>query len=902
MSWIPDRYRELRAALRGARVEPDLTEEFENHIQMRTEENIVSGMSPDDARRDAVRRFGDLDSYRRETRVIDERIVRDRRRTDSLDALRREMRSALRSLVRNPGFSLIALLTLSLGIGATTAIFTMLDRVALAPLPYTEPGRLVVLASPVPGVKADAVWGLSAAEFFYFKRQSRALESLGGWSSGKVTVSGNGSAERVPAAFVSASMMNVLQFRPVAGRMLIDEDNRPKAPSVAVLSYDYWQRRLGGDPQIVGKAIDISSRSVQIVGVLGRGQELPYERVGLWLPLELDIDAQPVNAHYLSAIGRLTPNATVEQASAELAGFTKRLPELFPTAYSDKFMTETRFSTRVTGLRDDLIGDLGKRLWILLGSVSLVMLIAFANVANLFLVRSEGRRREVAIRSALGAVRGHLAWHFLTESLTLTTVAGVCALALAYAGLKMMLALAPADLPRVGDVHLAWSSVAFTALVSLGAGVLFGVLPLTGGAGGGGDVMTLREGGRGMTSSRRQHLVRGVLVAAQTALALVLLVASALMLQSFRNLRGVRPGFVATGLLTARIDLPYARYQTYEKVERFQRDLLARAGAISGVTSAASGSDIPLDGYGGCAAIFAEGDAEQKSEEKGCVTTLTSTPGYFATLGIPVRGREPTWSDVESHSGAVVITKALATRLWPGKDPIGRGIRGNGSTPPFYRVVGVADDFRGIALDKPVIEGAFYPLMPIPGADLWSPPRSMSIVLRTTSPHPELLTASLRRVVSELDPNVPLGDVRTMETVVARSMTRLSFTMMLLGVAASMALVLSAVGIYGVISYIVGRRRGEIGIRVALGARSAQVGAMVVAQSVKLAAAGVVAGLLGSLAVTRVMRSVLFDVSPTDPLTLVSVSALMLLLAAVASYIPARRATRVSPVEALRSE
>ncbi|MDQ6831200.1 MAG: ABC transporter permease, partial [Gemmatimonadota bacterium] len=497
---------------------------------------------------------------------------------------------------------------------------------------------------------------------------------------------------------------------------------------------------------------------------------------------------------------------------------------------------------------------------------------------------------------------GHLAWHFLTESLTLTALAGVCALALAYAGLKLMLSLAPADLPRLDEVHLAWTSVAFTAIVSLGAGGLFGLLPLTSVGRGGEDVTTLREGGRGMTSSRRQHAVRGTLVAAQTALALVLLVASGLMLQSFRNLRGVRPGFDARGLLTARIDLPYARYQSYEKVEQFQRELLARAGALTGVKSAASGSDIPLDGYNGCATIYAEGDVDGKSTERGCVTTTSTTPGYFATLGVPIRGREPSWSDVENRTGAVVITKALATRLWPGQDAIGRGIRGNGGTPPYYRVVGVADDIRGIALDKPVIEAAFYPLLPIPGAQLWSPQRSMSIVVRTTSSRPELLTPSLRRIVSELDPNVPLGEVRTMETVVARSMTRLSFTMMLLGVAASMAMVLSAIGIYGVISYIVGRRRGEIGIRVALGARAGQVGAMVVAQSVKLAAAGVVAGLIGSLAVTRVMRSVLFEVSPTDPLTLGGVSALMLLLAAGASYIPARRATRVNPVEALRSE
>ena len=832
---------------------------------------------------------------------------------DIADSLKREIGRAIRSLARSPGFTAIVILTLALGIGATTAIFAMLDRVVLHALPYVDSDRLVWLDSPVPGVGPTKRWGLSTAGFFDFQKNAHTLENVAALMPTRMIITGKRAAERVPAAQVSASIFDVLRLRPMLGRALTPSDNLPNAQPVTLVSYNYWKTRLNGAPNVVGSMITVNTIPVQIVGVMGSDATIPdvtSPNVDLWIPAELDPGARPENHHYLPVVARLAKAATVTSAQAELAQITKRFPLLFPTAYSEGFLKESGFTTAATPLRARTIGDISTRLWILLGAVALVLIIACGNVANLFLVRAEARQREIAIRSALGARRGDLAWHYFTETMLLALVGGAAALVLAAAGLHVMVALAPPDLPRMNEVQLGWLGVLFTIAVSIAAGALFGALAL-GASGSNGDAAILREGGRGMTSSRRQHFTRGALVVAQTALALVLLASAGLMLQSLQNLRNVSLGFDPSNTLTAELSLPAARYQTAEQVETFYHELLTRAGAIPGVQAVGAGEVVPLGpstdgtaigGFTGCSGVAIENPGADRGKSAGCIGTKTVTPGYFRTLGIKIRGIEPSWTDVESRTAGVVVTKALAERLWPGQDAIGKGIKSGGSRPPFYRVVGVSEDIRGASLSDPPTEQVFFPLLPIPKTYLEGPVTTMTVLLRSVGLPPATLTSSLRHVLENMDPDVPLGNVRPMEDIIARSMIRLSFTMTLLAISAAMALILSAIGIYGVISYIVGRRRGEIGIRMALGAHASRVGTLVVRQSVQFAAIGIVIGIVATLLITRVLSSVLFGVSPTDPTTLIVVSIVMMLIAVLASYVPAQRAMSVDPVEALRAD
>jgi len=647
---------------------------------------------------------------------------------------------------------------------------------------------------------------------------------------------------------------------------------------------------------VVGRVLTIDAHPAEVVGVLTPGENLPEIRAGIWSALALDPNAHFVNEHYLEVIGRLRAQSTIAGARADLARLTARFPDVLPTVYSPSFMEKYHFVVHVVSLRDSVIGNVARTLWMLLAAVGLVLIIACANVVNLFLARVEARRREVAIRTALGAGRSHLAWHYLAESLVLGLVAGACALALAYAALHVMLAMAPSSLPRLSEVHLGWRSAVFTAVMSVGAGILFGVIPL---AHAGVDVATLRDSTRGMTASRRRHAIRGMLVIGQVALALVLLAAAGLLLQSFRNLRQVRPGFDPTGVLAVDVALPYSRYGSYEAVSTFYHQLQTRIAALPGVVSAGATTALPLrDGGGMCSTIYAEGRVATGAVP--CLPVPRVAPGYFRTMGITVRGSTPTWDDVEHHTAGVVVSRALAARIWPGEDPIGKGVN-SGGRPPFYRVVGVAEDVRADGLEQPPLEEVYYPVQPIPGRSLWAT-QEMTVVVRTRTVQPEQLTAAIRRTVAGLDSSVPIGNVQTMKQVVARSMNDTSFILLLLGVAGGMALLLSAVGIYGVIAYIVGQRRPEIGVRMALGASAARVGGQVVLQSLRLAAVGVALGLLGAVAVTRLLRSMLFEVSATDPFVLSAVALLLVAIAALASYVPARRAAHVDPVEALRAE
>jgi putative ABC transport system permease protein len=836
---------------------------------------------------------------------------------DYMDAVRREATLAARTLLRSRGFTFVATLTLALGLGATTAIFSLLDRIVLQPLPFSEPEQLVSITHPVqgPGMPTGKEWGMSSAGYFYFRQQSRTLTNLGAYTTWSSNVIADGHAERTQVAAVTATLLNTLRIRPVLGRLITEDDDKPGLPSVAMLGYDTWMQRFGGDPTVIGKTIEIEGFRAQIIGVTDRNANIPAvslfaERQGnqrfkaeMWIPLNLD-PAQVMNSHPYMVVGRMRVGATVDDVRRELTPLVQRFPELFPRAYSKSFLEQYHFGLAVMQERDRVIGPAGRVLWLALGAAGFVLVIAWANVANLFLVRLEARRRATAIRTALGAERSHLAIHFLSESLLVTLVAGVAGFVLAALALRLVIATAPGSIPRLDEVSLDWRAVAFTLGISIVAGLVFGLLPSRGtGAFG----IVLRESTRSSTASKARRGIRNVLVVSQIALALVLLASAGLLVRSVMRLRDVRPGFEPRGVLAIDLAIPRRagdKYDDYAGVTAIHQQILARVAALPGVQAAGMGTSLPLVGFSGCSLAFARDHWPLRAgEEVPCVANIVASPGYFRALGATVRGREPDWSDVESQNGNIVVTQELAKRMWPNEDPIGKGLNSNGGpSKPYYTIVGVVEGLRANGLDKPPTEAVFYPVLPMKGSRLWDPARVATLIVRAGVSRPTQLAASIRSIVNEIDPTIAIGAVRSMEQVVAESMSRVSFIMLLLSIAAGMAVVLSAIGLYGVISYIVAQRRSEIGIRMALGARVSQVSGAVVRQSVQLAGIGVAVGLVASLAVTRLLTALLFEVSPTDPLTLGGVSLLLVATAAVASYAPARRAAKIAPIEALRSE
>jgi predicted permease len=829
-----------------------------------------------------------------------------------MTSLTQDLRYAARSLRRSPGFTIVAIITLGLGLGATAAIFTLLNAVVLQPLPYREPGRLVDIVTRWPGIRADMQYGISPANYFYFRDHSRTLEDVGVYMTGEFTITGNQRPERVRVAAASPGVLRALDARPELGRVIMADDDQPgtgaprnplpgPAAPVAVLSHDFWERRYGGDPRVIGQTITIDARSMPIVGVLQAGVQLPNRDIDVWQPIGLNPAAPATNWHTFDAIARLRHGVTIDQARSELAAISSRVVELFPSAYDDAFMKDTGFRFDVESMRDMVLGDVGRSIWLLFGTVGVVLLIACFNVANLFVARTEGRQRETAVRLALGARPAQLARHYMTESVLLASLAGVLGILFAWGGVRLLLAFSPDWIPRLAEIRLGWETVAFTTAVAMVAGITFGLFPLFAARNAAGE--TGAGGARGSTSTRHQHAFRGTLVVVQMALALVLLAAAGLMLRSFEKLRSVDPGIRPDGVLTMELHLPSQRYDSYERVGAFYHELTSRLESLPGIRRAGVTTQLPMTSSNlGCSALFVEDDPPAPDENPPCLGTSTVSPGYFESMGISVRGRTPSWADIDDRSGAVVVSRALAQRLWPGQDPIGKGIRGNGWARPFYRVVGVTDDVRYTGLDEPPSEMAYFPLLPMDGAQLWGAPRSATLIVQSSSTQPEQLAATVRRTLADIDSNIPLANVRTMNQVVSKSMARTSLTMLLLVIAGGMALVLAAVGLYGVISYIVGKRTREIGIRVALGAQVTQVVRGVAFQSLRFALLGVAAGVVASLFVTRLIRSMLFDVSPADPIVLVGVSLLLVAVALVASYLPARRAAKVDPVITLRAE
>jgi len=822
-----------------------------------------------------------------------------------MGSLPTSLRSLLRELRRNPGFLLVAVLTLAVGIGANAAIFTVVNAVLIRPLPYAEPERLVMVWHTAPGLKMDR-FEHSDATYVLYRKNNRVLEDLGIYWDASVTLTGGEAPERLRAAGFTASVFSVLRVPARLGRTVQEADERPGAEKVAVLSHALWRRRFGGDPKAVGRMLRVDGVATRIVGVMPEDFHFPSAAAELWLPMTIDPAKLEAGNFNYEAVGRLRPGISPQRAERELSALVWRIPEEFPQSQINRGMiASAKLAVLVHPLRDDVVGEIQRALWVLLGSVGCILLIACANVANLFLVRAEGRQREVAVRNALGATRADVARLFLGESVALSLAGGAVGLALAVAGVRLLVSLRPPGIPRLEEIGVDGAVLAFTLLLSLFAGLLTGgFAALRYGAPA--LAPALKEGGRGDTGGRARHRARNVLVVVQVALALMLLLYSGLMVRSFWHLRGVDPGFDPRGVLSLHLDLPETEYKDAFATARFVSQLLERVRAVPGVMSAGMVTSLPLSGSNSNSGYSFEDFPLSPDQVPPILGTRFASPGYFATMGIPlVEGRFFDRIDPARRSYEVVVSEALARRFWPGRSALGKRLTsGLAGDSPWCTIIGVAGSVRDQALEEKLFETVYFPVLrPEPGKGdgaEWVP-RSFSLVVKGKG-DPAALVAPVRRAIWSLDANLALSAVRPMTEVVARSMARTSFTMTLLVIAAAVALLLGTVGIYGVISYVVSQRAREIGVRMALGARRRDISRMVLREGALIALIGIAVGLAGALALTRLILALLHGVSSMDPATFAVVPMLLALVALFASWLPARRAAAVEPLEAIRYE
>src|SRR5882757_6646713 len=803
--------------------------------------------------------------------------------------LLQDLRYAFRLLAKSPSFTLIAVLTLALGIGANTAIFTVVNAVLLRPLGFRDPSRVVLVAEKT----SYPTVSTSYENYIDWRGQSHSFESLEATRGTAITLTGTGEPERLNARMATAPLFSLLGVNAILGRTFLAEEDRAGGAPVVILSYGLWQRHFGAARDILGKSITLDSQPYTVVGVLPGGFEL-LQPADVFLPFTPWAKTLPDDRNWhpgIFVIGRLKDGITREQARTEMVGITKRLEQQYPIYNTGK-------SADVVGLQEQLVQNVRPALLLLLGAVGAVLLIACVNVANLLLARAAARGREVAIRTSMGASRWRVTRQLITESLLLSLAGGTLGLLFAWASLGPLLKLSSTSVPAVLTVGLDRWVLFFTLVVSFVTGLVFGIVPAVRTAKL--DLReTLNEGSRGSTTGPGQHRIRGVLVAVEIAMAMLLLVGAGLLLRSFSRLQEVPPGFQADHLLVADLPLSLTAYSKPQQRFEFFDRLVARAKSLPGVRSAGAASFLPVSGGGGALHFNINGRPPKSPHDYTVTGYRTVTPSYFETLGMPlVQGRFFTAADTEKAPAVVVINSAMARTYFPGENPLGKRLQ-LGAIPefdvPWMEVVGVVGDVR-LDLDP---QAEMY--LPYRQADQVLPVFQLSIVLRTAT-DPLLQAAALRSALGEIDPNQPLVRVRTMEENMAATVAQPRFRTWLIGIFAALALVLAGVGVYGVMSYTVTQRTSEIGIRVTLGAQPEDVFRIVVGEGLRLALAGVGAGILAALALTRLLQGFLYGISAYDPLTFIAVAAILTLVAVAASFFPARRATLVDPIIALRYE
>ena len=866
----------LRSLFRRGQVEAELNEELRYHLERQIEVNTAAGMSVEEARYAALRAMHGLDQRKEE--------CRDMRRVRLIEDLWQDFRFGLRSSLKRPGFTAIALLALALGIGANTAIFSLVNAVILQPLPYRDPDRLI----SVYGTRNRSTQGsVGPTDFLDYRSQNKTFEQFAASSSMMLpmNLTGSGEPERLNASIITGNYFDTFGVRPALGRGFSLENEKTGQDHVTVLSHAFWQTRFGGDPNIVNKTINLDGKAYEVLGVMPAEVVLPQD-AQLWVPLNFDADPEMKmrNARFLRGIGRLKEGVTLDQAQTDTDLIAAQLEQQYPDS-------NTGWSLRLIPLREILVGGSRTMLFILFGAVGFVLLIACANVANLLLVRAAARQKEIAMRTALGASRLRIIRQMITESLLLAIFGGALGALLAVAGVKLLVSLGEDNIPRTANVKIDATVLAFTLLISLATGLLFGLAPA---------IRTMKEnlvdalkdGIRGGSEATVKNRTRSLLVVFESAIAVMLLIAAGLLIRSLVALQNVDPGFDPNNVLTLRVDLPRQKYNTPEKASNFFEQLETRVAGLPGVEAVGLITDLPLSGEARDMPYRVEG--RPATSDIAFVDFRRVNKNYFSAMRIPLRrGRNFTEQEVRQSDKAIVVSQAFVDSVFPNEEALGkRLIIWSGIRNEPYEIIGIVGDTR------------YQSLQGEPSATMYVPTRELlfvNLVIRTQG-DPLSLVGGVRKEVNALDPDQPIAAVRPMTEWVAMSAAGARYRTTLLGLFALLAMILAATGIYGVMSYSVAQRTQEIGVRMALGARPLDVLKLVVRQGMMLVLIGVIVGLAGALALTRVMSSLLFGVTERDPITFVAVAALLIVVAFISCFVPAHRATRIDPLIALRCE
>jgi len=886
------------------RVFRELSDEIRAHLEEKIEALLEGGMSRKEAEAAARREFGNV--------TLVEEHGRDVWRWLSIENLFADVRYSLRMLRRNPMFTAVGLLTIAIGIGANAAVFSVVNSVLLKPLNYPKAEELVSLHQTAPGAPglADFENGLllSPSMYFTYAEQNRTFQSLGVWDTGTASVTGLAEPEQVRTVEVSDGVLQALGVSPVVGRWLTLADQIPRGRQTVMLSYGYWQRRFGGDRTVLGRNLMVDSQPREIVGVMPHGFRSVDADFDVIVPLAFERNKLILAGFGYHGIARLKPGVKITEANRDV---TRMLP-IWMDSWSNgpgshPHIYETwRITPLIRPLKQEVIGNVGELLWVVMGTIGLVMLIACANVTNLLLVRVESRQQELAVRAALGAGWGQIVRGLLVESVMLGLMGGAFGVGLAYAGVRFLVATGPANLPRLGEISIDGRTLGFTLLLSVFAGLLFGLIPALKYAGPR-TSLALRSAGRTISVSRERHRARNLLVVGQVAMALVLLVSAGLMIRTFKALRTVDPGFTdARHLQVLRISIPDLLIGEAQRVTRTQNEILDKLSTIPGVKSAGFVSEMPMEGFdSGWDTIFVEGKTYSEAELPPLRLYKSVSPGFFGAAGTRIiAGRDVTWTEVYGLRPVVMVSENLAREMWgTPSGALGKRLREDPGLP-WREVIGVIQDVREKGVEEKAPAIVYWPpvVENLYGQGPAQATRTVTFVIASERAGTESFLNEVRQAVWSVNSNLPLASVRTMEEVYGKSVARTSFTLVMLGIAGAMALALGIIGIYGVISFTASQRKREIGIRLALGAQRRDVVQMVLSEGATMALVGVAMGIAAALGLTRLMGSLLFGVTAQDPLTFALVAALLMLVALVACYVPARRAMKVDPMVALRYE